>query len=154
MILDEPQSVLLAGPHFYFDTVASWLLKLQRRVDPKAWARFYEWALSRPGNLPTALGQTGVAYMFEEPSYEHRFVQAGLKFWADLAAEGPRYVMRVSPGVSQDLWTVPNGIKRAMVDLSGRTDWVDDPLPSGELSGLVEKLRLEIDGERESLRKQ
>ena len=145
MILDEPQAVLRAGPHFFFDTVATWLLDLQRRVDPRAWSRFYEWALSRPGNLPTVLGQAGVSYMFEESAYKSRFIQAGLLHWTELAAEGPRYVMRVSPGVSEDLWALPHAIKKAMMSASGRNDWVFDPLPSGGLPELVDKLGLKID---------
>jgi len=144
MILDEPQSALRAGPHFFFDTVATWLLDLQRRVDPRAWSRFYEWALSRPGSFPTVLGQAGVSYMFEESAYESRFIQAGLLYWAELAAEGPRYVMRVSPGVSEDLWALPNGVKKALMGASGRNDWVFDPLPAGGLSELLEKLGVNI----------
>jgi len=154
LILDEPQPVLCTGPHFFFDTVASWLLKLQGRVDPKAWTRFYEWALSQPGNFLTVLGQTGVAHMFEDSKYPSLFVRAGLRFWTELAAEGPRYVVRVSPGVSQDLWTVPNGVRRAMMNLSGRSDWVFDPLPPGGLAELVEKLGLELDRPQELRSKQ
>jgi len=154
LILDEPHAVLCSGPHFFFETVASWLLKLQGRVESKAWTRFYEWALSQPGNFPAVLGQMSVAYMFDDPRYQSRFIQAGLRFWNELAAEGPRYVMRGSPGVSQDLWTVPNGIKRAMVALSGRSDWVFDPLPPGGLAELVERLGLELDKPQELRSKQ
>lgn len=145
LILDEPRTALRPGPHFFFDSIAQWLLSLQGRVEPNAWMRFYEWALSTCGNFPTVLGQMSVAYMFEDAKYNRRFIQAGLSFWPELAAEGSRYVMRTSPGLSQDLWATPNGIKRAMVALSGRSDWVLDPLPPGGLPELVQTLGLATD---------
>lgn len=107
------------------------------------WERFYDWALSEPGTFLTALGQYAtVPFLHSHPLYQKLFVEAGLRYWEEYTTEGKRYLVR--GWRPEDLWSIPNGIKGAMVTLSGRNDWVLNPLPPGGLPQLVKELKLPV----------
>ena len=136
LVLNGPSPLIDDAAHFqcyqpYFrvrDAVG------QGRLSADVEAAVFAASLETPWGLLGLLAPANVIWVHLPERYRP-LLQAGLRYWSVLDAEGSRYSVGMAEG--QPLWSIPNNLKHVLANLGVPIARLQSPLPPGGLAELV-----------------
>lgn len=147
---DRPGLLVLNGPSPMLGGVAQFQCYLphfrvrnavgQRRLSADVEAAVFATSLETAWGFLGLLAPANVMWVNARERY-WPLLQAGLRYWSVLDAEGARYSLGMADG--QPLWSVPNNLKYVLANLGVPVAALQVPLPPGGLAELIGRLDVE-----------
>jgi hypothetical protein len=140
LVLDGPSPLLGGTPHFHCYLMHKIVRQafLDERIVPAIEEAVFADSLQTPWGTLGLLSNANMMWLY--PSQRHRpLLDAALRFWDELYAEGGRYSNGSTSG--QDLWSLNTNLKFVLANLGIETSTLNAPLPTGGLRALVANLR-------------
>ena len=142
LVLNGPSPILGGAAHFqcYLPHFRVRNAVGQRRLSADVEAAVFATSLETPWGFLGLLAPANVMWVHARERYGP-LLQAGLRYWSILDAEGARYSVGMAAG--QPLWSVQNNLKYVLANLGVPIAALQVPLPPRGLSELIERLDLE-----------
>jgi hypothetical protein len=138
LIFDGPATL---GPVDHFHLFAPTRVieqSVPRRLPPGTLTTLFEPMLATHWGFLAMLGQSGQGVLFP-PEHQIRFLQALVRYWPALDAEGARYAcFGMSP---RRLWELHSSIQYCLCNQGLPSARCDEPLPPGGMAALVAQTR-------------
>ena len=149
LVLDGPGPLTGGGDHFHFFAPAHAIRNaIPPRLPKETFTTLFEPMIATRWGFLALLGQWSHSFFFP-PGHQQRYLHAAVRWWDELAAEGPRY--STGSNVGEPLWDLFTKLKFCLAREGLPQELLSQPIPPGGMAALVAQTRAGLPPTRDQM---